>query len=475
MGFETGKICNTGGRKSNQDYAGFLELDQAACWVVADGLGGHIGGEVASETAVKKILHAFEERPECNAEALERYLKIAQHELLRLQEENPRLSRMRTTIVVVLSDSDRFLWGHVGDARFYHLRSGRIIFQTKDHSVPQAMVNAGDISFDRIRRHEDRNRLIRSMGQPESFRPEIHKEMEPLVDGDVFLLCTDGFWEYVLEEEMEVDFAKVRTPHEWLRKMESRVLNRAEGEFDNYTAMAVYCTVPHRKKIEHEKKPSGPHVSKTKSKPGKPSNRSWLIVVVILLAFAAGGLFMKWVLPKITDVIKEHAEKQTQKKIPKSPIESGPGKVNKKTTGQTYLSLERVWDNTVENGEVRLPRGYYFMGFKGNEKKLTLKGGGIDKTFLFIKLQVFGENREIENFYVRILHFLKQGLNGMNELDTFIESCKEIRIILIDDALKIINCIPEVDGNRKKSLQSILDGFRDFSIFELIGTIITGK
>ena len=242
MPFKTSLICKVGGKENNQDYAGYVILKKrkAACWVVADGLGGHRGGKTAAKTAVEVITKSFRENPACSVQAINQYLDAAQAEIVRLQQENPRLSRMRTTVVMMVSDFKHVLWAHVGDSRLYSLQNGVIDFQTKDHSLPQAMVSEGEITQDQVRFHKERNSLLRTMGQSESFRPVVYREKQLLTEGDAFLLCTDCFWEYVLETEMEKTYAKAKTPGKWLRKMERRLLRKARGEFDNYTALAVY-------------------------------------------------------------------------------------------------------------------------------------------------------------------------------------------------------------------------------------------
>lgn len=242
MAFKTSRICKIGGKEDNQDYTDYVILKKksAACWVVADGLGGHRGGETAAKTAVQVILKSFQKNPECSVGAISQYLKAAQAEIVRLQQENPRLSRMRTTVVMMVSDFKHVLWAHVGDSRLYRLQNGAIDFQTKDHSLPQAMASEGEITPEQIRTHRERNVLLRTMGQKEIFRPYVFQEKQLLTEGNVFLLCTDGFWQNVLETEMEMDYVKTKTPGKWLRKMEKRLLGKVKGEFDNYTAMAVY-------------------------------------------------------------------------------------------------------------------------------------------------------------------------------------------------------------------------------------------
>jgi len=238
--FVTEFVCRVGGRDHNEDYCGSLEVGNAVCWVVADGLGGHRGGQTASRTAVEAVLASFRDDPQLSTVALQRHLEAAQHAVGKAQAEQPSLSTMRTTIVVLITDSNLVLWAHVGDSRLYCMENGGIVFRTSDHSVAQMMVDAGDLSLDQIRHHEDRNRLLRCLGNPDGdFRPTILPEPQTLYRRSSFLLCTDGFWENVTEAEMEVDLAKAEVPRDWLTLMEDRLLERATENDDNYTAMAV--------------------------------------------------------------------------------------------------------------------------------------------------------------------------------------------------------------------------------------------
>jgi serine/threonine protein phosphatase PrpC len=240
MSFLTEAVSRIGGREINEDSYGFLEMNHNACWIVADGLGGHRGGENASRIAVEAALASFRATPEFSAAALQHHLDAAQQAILQAQKKQPSFSTMRTTIVMLLTDSQRALWAHVGDSRLYCLENGRIVFCTKDHSVVQAMVNAGELQASQIRHHEDRNRLLRCLGNSEAdFRPTILFEPRTLQGGEAFLLCSDGFWEGVTEPEIEIDFAKAEGTREWLALMESRLLERTTEDSDNYTAIAV--------------------------------------------------------------------------------------------------------------------------------------------------------------------------------------------------------------------------------------------
>ena len=240
MKFITAAVTKTGNRLVNQDYYAFLQINNVSCWVIADGLGGHGGGEVASQVAVDNILDSFKALREVSVTAIRRYIEAGQDALIQRQEENPQLSSMRTTVVILLTDTKSVIWGHVGDSRGYYFRSGRLQVQTKDHSVPQALVDAGDITSRQIRFHEDRNRLLRVMGKKGELRPDIEQQLLSFQKGDVFLLCTDGFWENITETEMEVELIKSDSPIEWIMRMENRILDCAQRDLDNYSAIAVF-------------------------------------------------------------------------------------------------------------------------------------------------------------------------------------------------------------------------------------------
>jgi len=238
MTFETASISNVGGRAANEDNAGYLEVGNSGCWVVADGLGGHGGGATASRLVVDAVLTSFQSNPIVSPEALRGFLVAAQTAVLREQAE-PSLSQMRSTVVVLLANDQAAVCGHIGDSRLYHFQTGAVVFQTTDHSVPGALAAGGSIPYDQIRYHEDRNRVLRSLGNSAEVNPAIAERS--ISNGDMFLLCSDGFWEYVTEPEMEADATKAAAPADWLRFMASRLLKRAKPEHDNYTAVAVFC------------------------------------------------------------------------------------------------------------------------------------------------------------------------------------------------------------------------------------------
>ena len=234
-------LSHPGGRKVNEDASGNKMLSAGkGCWVVADGLGGHGGGDVASKMVVNTVLETYQNNPEFSANRIREMLELAQQTLLREQHDASRLSGMRSTAVVLLLDDAKALWAYVGDTRLYHFINKQIVHQTKDHSVPQAMVDAGHIGCDDIRHHEDRNRLTRSLGSDGKVRATLLEQPAAINKGDTFLLCTDGFWEFVTETEMEAAIAKSCNPQNWLTEMEHVLLHKAPANHDNYTATAIF-------------------------------------------------------------------------------------------------------------------------------------------------------------------------------------------------------------------------------------------
>lgn len=242
------RLSNEGGRAANEDCYGSWGTEDGTfgCWVVADGLGGHRGGEIASALAVQAVVERFKRYPVFSSEAIREAIERANQAILKGQQENPRHFGMRTTIVVLLIEGRYALWGHVGDSRLYHFRKGMWLFQTKDHSVTQAFYDAGHIETKDLRTDENRSSLTRVLGNQETAEPEVLKKPIELTPEDSLLLCTDGLWEHIEEESMKVDLEETwaTSPQDWLDRLEERLLQTATGEFDNYTAYAVFFRPP---------------------------------------------------------------------------------------------------------------------------------------------------------------------------------------------------------------------------------------
>ncbi|HEX8874195.1 MAG TPA: PP2C family serine/threonine-protein phosphatase [Nitrosospira sp.] len=239
-------LSKPGGRAVNEDACGFWSSPEACFCALSDGLGGHYGGDVASKLAVQHALDWFRATPECSRRAVEASLRAGNAAILHEQQRDARLKNMRATAVILSIDTKRgvAVWGHTGDSRLYCFRQGRIIEQTRDHSVLQSMVDAGYLQPRELRTSPNRSKLLAALGNEEQFEMDIIPVAFPLLHEDVFLLCTDGLWEYVEEEEMERMLDASPSAPEWLKALEDQVITRGHKGQDNYSAITVWCKEP---------------------------------------------------------------------------------------------------------------------------------------------------------------------------------------------------------------------------------------
>lgn len=237
MRFMTAECSMQGGRSYNEDSVRCVKHDSMLVVTVADGLGGHGGGQIASSLASQTITDLFTANPEISIPNIQRIFEAANRKVLTAQTP---ACQMKSTGVALFIKNDTAIWGHAGDSRLYHFVNGRLVFQTSDHSVSQMAVLSGEIKPSQIRFHEDRNKVLRAFGNDENIKTEVSPVQKLDHEFHTFLLCTDGFWEYVLEEEMEIDLAKSQTPSEWLSFMTQRLGKKVNGKNDNFTAAAVF-------------------------------------------------------------------------------------------------------------------------------------------------------------------------------------------------------------------------------------------
>jgi len=243
MKLDIASISNKGGRNVNEDACHYFSIANIACCVLSDGLGGHHGGEVASKLVIEGVVEGLKEAPECNDQVIRFLLNKADKAIVTVQRQNEALSQMRATVVVLIIDANEkvAIWGHVGDSRLYCFRNRQIIKQTRDHSVSQSMVDAGYIEPSDLRSSPTRNQLYAALGNGDYGKYDIPSATLPIMNGDVFLMCSDGLWEYIEENEMESTLNLSRTAAEWLDFLEKLVLARGHPRQDNYSAVAIIC------------------------------------------------------------------------------------------------------------------------------------------------------------------------------------------------------------------------------------------
>lgn len=244
----TAKYTNQGGRELNEDSHGIFVKNGCICAVVADGVGGHGGGDKASGLAVRGTYKLYQQSQEDLPIAeIDSWVQQINEAICRMQTDE---CHMRTTLCMVFTDNWSSFWAHVGDSRVYYFREDKLLQMTTDHSVSQMAVFSGEITQDQIRHHVDRNKLIRSIGNQREIKVDISEITDVSEGKHAFLLCTDGFWEYVLEEEMEATLQNSKNPVQWLEKMTGILQERVPENNDNNTAVAVW--VINEKEVEND-------------------------------------------------------------------------------------------------------------------------------------------------------------------------------------------------------------------------------
>ena len=234
-------ISRSGSRPVNEDSTGMHQLGEEYGFFLADGLGGHGKGDVASQTAIQQAILQFEQGG-CSEETLKSVFEAGQASVLEQQRLAGNTQGMKTTMTALLLNNQTIRWGHIGDSRIYYFYNNKLVCRTMDHSVPQMLVAAGEIKEKEIRHHPDRNRLLRVMGvDEETLRYQL---AEPVArrGRQAFLLCSDGFWELIDEKEMTTLLKKSKTVEQWLDDMEVLVRRHGYGtNMDNYSAVAVWA------------------------------------------------------------------------------------------------------------------------------------------------------------------------------------------------------------------------------------------
>lgn len=229
-------LTNQGEREVNEDYLDTSTTTERLAFILCDGLGGHGNGDVASRFVVDEMKIALEQ-----GMSIGDSIQRAQDGLLRKQAEENAGNSMKTTVTCLTITGDYAQFGHVGDSRIYCFEKAKYKFRTMDHSVPQLLVNRGDIREKDIRHHEDRSKLLRVVGT-EWDRPKYQiSEPIPITKQTTFLLCSDGFWELIDEKKMSKTLKKASTPEEWLQNMEQIIWENGRGtNMDNFSAIAVF-------------------------------------------------------------------------------------------------------------------------------------------------------------------------------------------------------------------------------------------
>lgn len=229
-------------RKNNQDSGKIVYpangnvSTRGLLVIVADGMGGHKAGEVASQTAVETIAEVYQRAKGTPGEALERAFLQANRSILELATENQEMAGMGTTCTALAIVGNEAWAAHVGDSRLYLVRGDSIYQLSEDHTAIREMVRQGLLTAEAAEHHEDRNVLLRAMGTKPELTIMCWPEPMDVRQGDAFLLCSDGLHDLVQDSEM-LAVVKDAPPEDACRKL--ILMAKERGGYDNITVAAV--------------------------------------------------------------------------------------------------------------------------------------------------------------------------------------------------------------------------------------------
>lgn len=232
MKIDVSYYSSVGGRKNNEDYLAVLKRKDKYIFALADGLGGHDFGEIASKLSVNTIMNSLKDS-EISFESLNTAISKANDAVLSKNSFNS----MKSTLALICLTNNTAYAANVGDTRIYQFRNNEIIFQSTDHSMAQMAVIVGDITPPQIRTHLDRNKLTRALGSDITVKPDI--AVLNVEEGDSFLICSDGFWENIFEQEMCDLLFIAESSKNWIDNMRKHVNVKIKDDCDNNSAIAV--------------------------------------------------------------------------------------------------------------------------------------------------------------------------------------------------------------------------------------------
>ena len=237
--FITEFLSEAGTKAENSDYFGYVLLDNYAIWAVADGFDEEDRAKVAARIAVESVIEYFMLRPRFNYDVIKEMMDYANLKVKEKQEEAQKYSLMHTSLLIVISNYNSILYGNVGNTRFYHIRGGYIVSQSKDDTIVQLLVDEEALNVSDIRFHRQRNDLLQAIGDFGKINPNIIRSPVELMEKDIFCLTTVGFWENIDEHDMENDLSRFEDKKQWLNSLEKRILASLRDNIENYTIAQV--------------------------------------------------------------------------------------------------------------------------------------------------------------------------------------------------------------------------------------------
>jgi PPM family protein phosphatase len=239
---EYADISLLGGREENQDRVATAVADHAALLMVVDGMGGHAHGARAAHVTQQAILNAFWHSPQPLFDPLgflHLTLGRAHEEVVKLGAKLPLEQRPRATCAVCLIQQGASWWAHVGDSRLYHVRRGALVARSRDHSHVELLLREGLISAEQAHNHPMRNFVECCLGGDPILPDMSLSRRRALEPNDVLLVCTDGLWGALKDEEIASEFTTGGALREKLQTLGERSVKRSGASSDNTSAAAL--------------------------------------------------------------------------------------------------------------------------------------------------------------------------------------------------------------------------------------------
>jgi serine/threonine protein phosphatase PrpC len=240
---EYAELSLLGDREDNQDRVTVAAADQAALLVVIDGMGGHSDGSRAADTALKSLLESFRQTSLPMFDPLgflHMALSRAHDEVAKLGNGQTIDTRPRATTAICLIQEGAAFWAHIGDSRVYHMRHGKILQRTRDHSHVELLLREGKITEEELPTHPMRNFVECCLGGDPAIPEMTVSGRHALQPGDVLLLCTDGIWANLRDSDIAGFFREDNQElRAWLEALGRRAVQASAPFSDNSTAAVL--------------------------------------------------------------------------------------------------------------------------------------------------------------------------------------------------------------------------------------------
>lgn len=237
--FITSLISRIGNSGINCDYTGYIELDNFACWVIADGIDDVKGSEEASRKCVEVIIENFITKPKFSREYAKKLLEKAHLAIKNMQKTKGKKIGIGASVTFILTDYTSVILASVGNTRGMLLRDEFVYKKTRDHNIAYLMYENKTIDYDSIRYSNQKDKLTQYVGDYGNLRPYISGKIK-LTEGDKLLLLSSGAWEYLDEKDIEITLSQAERVGKWVGSMEKLIQSSEGKKLNNHSIIGIF-------------------------------------------------------------------------------------------------------------------------------------------------------------------------------------------------------------------------------------------